>query len=175
MQLAGCREEFNAINRAELEIRKLIYQRFLLTDTMLPTGMLLDRGDMVLYAEQYTSDLFDGEILSVDGDIATTSESVDFSEAPLFIEFMVEDGTRVGPFTISEVSGQPFKFQSSDLNKVFVRDSVLGFNVQTGSRYIIGTIVNLDAARWTVIEKEAQGNNVQISMLNYDKRIYAFD
>jgi len=51
----------------------------------------------------------------------------------------------------------------------------LGFKVQTGSRYIIGTIEDLDAARWSVVEKEAQGNNVQISMLNYDDRIYDFD
>lgn len=175
MQLAGCREEFNAINRAELEIRKLIYQRFLLTDTMLPTGMFLDRGDMVLYAEQYVSELFDGEILTVIGDIATTSESIDFSQGPLFIEYMIEDGSRVGPFSITEVDGQSFKFQSTDLGQVFLRDSILGFNVQTGSRYIIGTAVNLDAARWTIVEKEAQGNNVQLSMLNYDDRIYNFD
>jgi len=175
MELAGCSEESNAINRAELEIRKLIYQRYALTETMLPAGMLLDKGDMVLYAEQYSSDVFDGEILAINGDVATTSESIDFSVGTLFIHYMLGDGTKVGPFSITEVSGQPFKFQSSNIGQAFVRDSVLGFNIQTGSRYIIGTTIDLDAARWTLIEKEARGNNVQLTMVTYDDRIYAFD
>lgn len=175
MQLAGCREEFNAINRAELEIRKLIYQRFVLTDTMHSSGMFLDRGDMVLYAEQYSSDLFDGEILSIDGDVATTSESIDFSVGELFIHYMIEDGSKVGPFEITEIEGQVFKFQSSNLSQVFLRDSIIGFTVQIGTRYIIGTTENLDAARWSIVDKEAQGNNVQLTMLNYDDRIYDFD
>lgn len=175
MEIAGCSEEFNAINRAELEIRKLIYQRWSLNETMLPSGMLLSRGDMVLYAEQYSSDLFDGEILAINGNIATTSESIDFSVGTLELHYMLDDGTKVGPFSITEVVGEPFKFESADLGQAFVRDSTLGFSIQTGSRYIIGTTTKLDAARWTVVEKEARGNNVQLSMITYDDRIYDFD
>lgn len=175
MELAGCSEEFNAINRAELEIRKLIYQRFVLTDTGLPSMMLLDRGDMVLYAEQYTSDLFDGEILEINGNIATTSESIDFSVGTLFLHYMLDDGTKVGPFSISEVVGEPFQFNSNDLAQAFVRDSTLGTLIQTGSRYIIGQTVDLDASRWTVVEKEARGNNVNLTLVTYDERTYDFD
>ncbi len=175
MELAGCSEEFNAINRAELEMRKLIFQRWTLNETMLPSGMLLSRGDMVLYAEQYTSDLFDGEILAVNGNIATTSESIDFSVGSLQLHYMLQDGTKVGPFAITEVVDEPFQFESTDLGQVFVRDSTIGFTIQTGSRYIIGTTTDLDAARWSVVEKEATGNNVQLSMINYDDRIYDFD
>lgn len=175
MQLAGCSESSNAINRAELEIRKLIYQRYILTETMLTSGMLLDRGDMVLYAEQYSSDLFDGEILAINGNIASTSEPIVFNSGDLFVHYMLEDGSKVGPFLISEVPGQPFKFNSADLSQAFVRDSVLGFSVQTGSRYIIGKTEDLDAARWTVIEKESRGNNVQLTMVNYDDKVFDFD
>ncbi len=175
MELAGCNEEFNAINRAELEIRKLIYQRFILTDTMLTSGMLLSKGDMVLYAEQYTSDLFDGEIMAINGSIATTSESIDFSVGALVLHYMLDDGTKVGPFSITEVVGDPFKFSSVDLAQAFLRDSELGFNIQTGSRYIIGQTVDLDAAKWTVVEKEARGSLVNISLITYDDRVYDFD
>jgi len=175
MELAGSSESFNAINRAELEIRKLVYQRWILTDTMLPSGMLLDRGDMVLYAEQYTSDLFDGEIMTISGDIATTSETIDFSVGDLFLHYMLDDGTKVGPFAITEVIGEPNQFSSPDLGQVFLRDSVLGFAIQTGSRYIIGQTVDLEASRWTVVEKEARSDNVNITFVTYDDRIYDFD
>jgi len=175
MQLAGCSESFNAINRAELEIRKLIYQRYVLTDTGLPSMMLLDRGDMVLYAEQYTSDLFDGEILNVTGNVATTSESIDFSAGALVLHYMLDDGTKVGPFAITEIVGEAFKFTSTDLGQAFVRDSVLGTLIQTGSRYIIGQTVDLETSRWSVMEKEASGNNVNLTMITYDERIYDFD
>jgi hypothetical protein len=139
------------------------------------SGMLLSRGDMVLYAEQYTSDLFDGEIMAINGNIATTSESIDFSVGALVLHYMLDDGTKVGPFAISEVVGQPLKFSSADLAQAFLRDSELGFIIQTGSRYIIGQTVDLDAAKWTVVEKEPRGNLVNISMITYDDRIYAFD
>lgn len=175
MQLAGCSESFNAINRAELEIRKLIYQRYVLTDIGLPSMMLLDRGDMILYAEQYTSDLFDGEILNVTGNVATTSESIDFSAGALVLHYMLDDGTKVGPFSITEIVGEAFKFTSTDLGQAFVRDSVLGQLIQTGSRYIIGQTVDLESSRWSVMEKEASGNNVNLTMITYDERIYDFD
>jgi hypothetical protein len=175
MELAGCSESFNAINRAELEMRKLIFQRWTLNETMLPSGMLLDRGDMVLYAEQYDSVLFDGEILAINGNIATTSESIDFSVGTLVLHYMLDDGTKVGPFAITEVVGQPFQFSSADLAQAFVRDSSLGFSIQTGSRYIIGQTVDLDAAQWTVVEKEANGQNVNLTMVTYTDLIYAFD
>ena len=177
MELSGCREEFNAINRAELEMRKLIYQRFSLTDTLLPSGMLLDRGDMVLYAEQYNGgNVFDGEILAVTGDIATTSESIIFEAGVNFsVHYTLDDGSQVGPFAITEVTNKPFQFQCSSLQNAYVRDSVLGFSIQTGSRYIISSTVELEAGRWSVTEKEVQGSNVQVSMINYDNRIYDFD
>jgi len=175
MELAGCNEEFNAINRAELEMRKLIFQRWTLTDTGLPSMMLLDRGDMVLYAEQYTSDLFDGEILAINGTVATTSESIDFSVGTLVLHYMLDDGTKVGPFAITEVVDNVFAFDSTDLAQAFVRDSSLGSSTQTGSRYIIGQTVDLEESRWTVVEKEASGNNVDLTMVTYDELIYAFD
>ena len=176
LELAGCSEQVNAINRAELEIRTLIYQRFSLTDTIEPSAMFLDRGDMVLYAEQYNSDVFDGEILAVNGNIATVSESLDFIDGQDYtINYTTTDGSSVGSFTITPVANEPFKFQCNDLWQVFLRDSVLGFSVQTGSRYIISTTTNLVTAKWSILEKEARGRSVQLTMVNYDDRIYDFD
>ena len=55
IELAGCQSKANAENRAELEIRKMIYQRESMTETCLKSCSLLEKGDMVLYAEQYES------------------------------------------------------------------------------------------------------------------------
>lgn len=178
MQLAGCQEKYNAINRAELEIRKLIYQRWNLTDTMLPSGMLLDKGDMVLYADQYNigSNLFDGEILSVNGNVATTSEGIEFVVGLSYqVHYTLDDGTQVGPFPISPVASQPFKFNCDSLSQAYVKDSILGFAIQTGSRYIISTFEELDASKWTIVDKSASRGNVQISMVNYDDKVFQFD
>tara|TARA_R100000951_G_scaffold2179_1_gene3698 strand:+ start:509 stop:3028 length:2520 start_codon:yes stop_codon:yes gene_type:complete len=178
LELAGCSEEFNAINRAELEIRTLLYQRFSLTDTMLPSAMFLDKGAMVLYAEQYNidGDTFDGEILARSGNVATTSESLGFIDGNQYvINYTTVDGSSVGSFPITPIIGEEFKFQCDDLSEVFLRDSKLGFSVQTGSRYIISTVEELESSRWSVIEKEARGRNVQLTMVNYDERIYDFD
>jgi hypothetical protein len=178
MELAGCKEEFNAINRAELEIRKLIYQRWILSDTLLSSAMLLDKGDLILYAEQYnnSNNIFDGEILSITGNIATTSESIDFDGASNYVvNYTLDDGSKVGPFTVVPVTNEPLKFECSDLSQAFLRDSSLGFLVQSGSRYIINTVENLEESQWTVTEKEPQGDSVQVSMVNYDERIYEFD
>ncbi len=178
IELAGCSEEFNAINRAELEMRTLIFQRYTLSDTILSSGMFLDKGDMVLYAEQYNSngDVFDGEILQVTGNIALTSESIFFDPALIYqIHYTIEDGSSLGPFAVIEVLDQPFQFECSSLTQAYVRDSILGFLIQTGSRYIISTVEELEAARWSVIDKEANGRNVQLTMANYDDKIYEFD
>ena len=178
MELAGCQEEFNAINRAELEIRKLIYQRYTLTDTMLSSAMLLDKGDMVLYADQYNvnSNLFDGEIISIVGDVATTSEHIDFANGVSYqVHYTLSDGSQIGPFPISEVAGQPFKFQCSSLTQAYVKDSALGFDIQTGSRYIISTLAEIQASKWSVVDKEVSGRNIQVTMINYDDKVFEFD
>lgn len=178
IQLAGCQEEYNAINRAELEMRKLIYHRWTLTDTVDYSGMLLDKGDMILYAEQYNNsdNFFDGEIRSVSGNIATVSEHIDFVDGETYqVHYTVEDGSTLGPFDISQVEGNCFQFECSSLTNVYVRDSMLGITIQKGSRYVISTYEELDAARWTVIEKEPKGRDVQLTLSNYDDRVYEFD
>lgn len=176
LELAGCYEEYNAINRAELEIRELMYRRFTLTDTLESSGMFLDRGNMVLYAEQYNTNVFNGEILEVDGNIAITSEKQEFIDGVDYVvNYSTSDGSSVGPFAVTGIDGNPFMFRCESLSDVFVRDSELGFKIQTGSRYVISTVEELQQSRWTVMEKEPRGKNVQLTFVSYDDRIYEFD
>ena len=178
MKLAGCSEKFNAINRAEMEMRSLIHQRYKMTDTLLQTGMLLDRGEMILYAEQYNDrdNVFDGEILNVNGNVATTTESFNWIDGDNYqVHYMKDNGDSVGPFTVTPVVDNKFAFQCAELSQVFVRDGVLGNLIRTGSRYIISTFTELSASRWTVLDKEASGSSVQLTFVNYDDRVYSYD
>ena len=174
IQLAGCSEEYNAINRAELEIRTLMYQRYSMTETVGTAGMFLDRGDMVLYSELYNVNVFNGEILAISGTTATVSESIELVVGnDYFVHYTTPDGSSVGPFAITSAS--EFTFECASLGQAYVRDSILGYSIQKGSTYIISTTAELEAAQWTITEKEARGRNVQLSMVNYDQRIYDFD
>ena len=51
----------------------------------------------------------------------------------------------------------------------------MGFQVQAGSRFIIGSVTNLDSSRWTIVSKQAQGELVTLNMVNYDSNVFEFD
>ena len=47
---------------------------------------------------------------------------------------------------------------------------------QLGSVYIIGVSEEIESSRWVVTEKTAAANgNVELTMTNYDERIYEMD
>ena len=69
--LAGCQDESNATNRAELEIRRMLYQRWSLSDTFMNSQIFLGKGDVVLYNEVYEGgNAWGGEIQAVNGGAA---------------------------------------------------------------------------------------------------------
>jgi len=176
IELAGCQVKINAENRAELEIRKMIYQRETMTETCLKSCSLLEKGDMVLYAEQYESPVMDGEILSVSGDFATTSELMSFEAGKNYrLYYTIEDGSLVGPFSVLPVQiNGSFRFESPNLADVFLRDSTLGYNVQTGSRYMIVELNTENESQWLISEKDVRADKVQLNMINYNSSIYDF-
>ena len=177
IKLNGCQRLSQANNRADLEIRKLLYQRETLTDTLLPNGALYDRGDVVYYEEQYNqADLIGGEVLAINGSTVTTSESFLFGAGKTYgVLFTDENGDVSGPFAIAEVANEPFKFTCNDLTGVYVRDSILGYEVQRGSRYLICELSEVDRSLWVVAEKTGKGRNVQLNLVNYDSRMYEAD
>lgn len=177
IKLNGCQRLSQANNRADLEIRKLLYQRETLTDTLLPNGALYDRGDVVYYEEQYNqADLIGGEVLAINGSTVTTSESFLFGAGKTYgVLFTDENGDVSGPFAIAEVANEPFKFTCNDLTGVYVRDSILGYEVQRGSRYLICELSEVDRSLWVVAEKTGKGRNVQLNLVNYNSRMYEAD
>lgn len=179
VKLAGCQNETQAINRAEMEVRRILYERWSVSDTTVGVGSLYDIGDLIRYADTYRKDIFDGEILSINGLSATLSEFVDL-EAGKNYEIVYSDslGQFVGPYSIvnDESKSKQVTLSTGDLSDAYVRDGSLGTAIQTGSRYIISELGESDPDQYIVSQKEPKSNGtVQITMRQYDPRTYEFD
>ena len=87
IELPCIKEEYNAINRAELEIRKLYYLRETISDTFLPSlASKVFPGSLIRYEEVYSDFCIGGEIVAINGNELTLSEDIP-DESSLYIEF----------------------------------------------------------------------------------------
>lgn len=178
IELAGCQSLAQAENRADLEVRKLIYQRETLVETCLPSMTFLDKGDVVLYAEQYESKSYDGEILEIAGSTAKTTELIEWELNKSYeVYFTLADGSLSGPHPVSPIGVDgSFYFNCEFLTGAYTRDGIMGYQVKTGSRYIISESVEMDRTKWIISSKESASESAtKFTMLNYDERIYEND
>lgn len=170
--LTGCQSEDNAINRAELEIRKILYQRWSLSDTFIDSHRFLEKGAVVLYNEVYEGgDAWGGEIVNVVGNTATVRENLSLVGGTSYQVFYTNEfGDVVGPQTITASTSN--SFTCADLSEVYLS----GFEgAQLGSRYYITEVNDSVKRRYRVIERTSSDYNVQLSMIGYDERIYEYD
>jgi|GEM_PF-6590982 len=170
--LSGCQSLVNATNRAELEIRKMLYQRWTLTDTFIDAHRFLERGAVVLYNEVYEGgDAWGGEILSVSGGTATVGEELELQSGITYQVYYTNAlGEAVGPQAVTASTSNSFTCAS--LSQVYLEGFEGG---RMGSRYYITEVNDTINRRWRVMERETSGYDVQISMIGYDERIYEAD
>lgn len=170
--LAGCQSIANATNRAELEIRKMLYQRWTLTDTFIDAHRFLERGAVVLYNEVYEGgDAWGGEILAASGGTATVREELELQGGTTYQVYYTNAlGEAVGPQTVTASTDD--SFTCGDLSQVYLEGFEGG---RMGSRYYITEVNDSINRRWRVMERETSGYDVQISMIGYDDRIYEAD
>ena len=170
--LSGCQNLVNATNRAELEIRKMLYQRWTLSDTFIDAHRFLERGAVVMYNEVYEGgDAWGGEILAVDGGTATVREELNLQGGTTYQVYYTNAlGEAIGPQTVTASTSN--SFTCSDLSQVYLEGFEGG---AMGSRYYITEVNGTINRRWRVMERETAGYDVQISMIGYDERIYEAD
>ena len=170
--LTGCQSEENAINRAELEMRKILYQRWSLSDTFIDSHRFLEKGAVVLYNEVYEGGAaWGGEIINVVGNTATVREKLELVSGTSYQVFYTNEfGNVVGPQTVTASTSNSFTCAS--LSEVYLS----GFEgAQLGSRYYITEVNDSVKRRYRVIERTSSDYNVQLSMIGYDERIYEYD
>ena len=166
--LTGCQNEVNATNRADLEIRKMLYQHTQGSDTFLSSQKLLSKGDVVLWDEIYeTQGITTGHILSKNGLTATLSNGVDTTKS-YNMYYNNVDGYIVGPQSVTVDSKK--QITATNLDEVYVPEG----DSNLGSPYFL-VETTATPSLWRVVDKQISSDSVQLTMVIYDARIYEND
>lgn len=180
IKLQGCTTAAQAENRAQLEARRLIYQRVSVSDTALADAGGLGIGALVRWIDpnDFAGDdgLQAGEVLSINGNVITPSEPIDWKgQTSGRIMFTGQDGKQVGTTQVCYPSGAGIEVAALPVG-VYVRDEAR----QLGSRYAFAvglTDAEIEAeGLYTVTEiRPAADGTVSLSLAQYDSRIYGAD
>ncbi|MGQ3902953.1 host specificity factor TipJ family phage tail protein [Mixta calida] len=169
--LNGCRNEFQARDRAILEANKLVYSRGRMTCKTLADGQYVSVGDMIQVPDTYDINQQSGYIVDRLGNAFDTSEAIKFTEN-MFVTITDNLGNTSQRYPASARSDTRFGFISDippiPLNKWD------GHGVQSPSRYVIATQEEMDATLWRVEEKKPNSDGTtSFTLSEYSDLIYS--
>ncbi|MEX6255428.1 host specificity factor TipJ family phage tail protein [Providencia huaxiensis] len=153
--LQGCRNRYQAMDRALLEANRLIHQRTSISLTTLADGGNVYPSDMVLIADTYDSNQQAGYITERKGEVFTTSEKIKFDDE-MWVYLTDSMGYTTQKFKAEPRSDTEFGFIASvpeDIELNFYD----GYRVQSPSRYVIATSVETDNIKWVITDKRPLG------------------
>lgn len=153
--LQGCRNRYQAMDRALLEANRLIHQRTSVSLTTLADGGNVYPSDMVLIADTYDSNQQAGYITERNGEVFTTSEKIKFDD-----EMWVYLTDSMG-YTTQKFKAEPRQDTEFGFTASVPEDIELNFYdghwVQSPSRYVIATSVETDNIKWVITDKRPLG------------------
>lgn len=153
--LQGCRNRYQALDRALLEANRLIHQRTSISLTTLADGGNVYPSDMVLIADTYDSNQQAGYITERNGEVFTTSEKIKFSDE-MWVYLTDSMGYTTQKFKAEPRQDTEFGFIASvpeDIELNFYD----GYQKQSPSRYVIATSVELENIKWVITDKRPLG------------------
>ncbi|MTC75803.1 MoaD/ThiS family protein [Providencia sp. wls1919] len=153
--LQGCRNRYQALDRALLEANRLIHQRTSISLTTLADGGNVYPSDMVLIADTYDSNQQAGYITERKGEVFTTSEKIKFDEE-MWVYLTDSMGYTTQKFKAEPRPDTEFGFIASvpeDIELNFYD----GYQKQSPSRYVIATSVELENIKWVITDKRPLG------------------
>nr|WP_307862978.1 host specificity factor TipJ family phage tail protein [Providencia rettgeri] len=153
--LQGCRNRYQAMDRAQLEANRLIHQRTSISLTTLADGGNVYPSDMVLIADTYDSNQQAGYITERNGEVFTTSEKIKFDEE-MWVYLTDSMGYTTQKFKAEPRPDTEFGFIASvpeDIKLNFYD----GYQKQSPSRYLIATSVELENIKWVITDKRPLG------------------
>ncbi|WP_337154628.1 host specificity factor TipJ family phage tail protein [Proteus terrae] len=147
----GCRNEYQATDRALLEMDRLINQRMSISVQTLADGDYVYPGDLIIVADAYDKNQQAGYIVERIGNQFSTNEKVVF-DGEMFVCITDHLGNTTERFKATPRSDTAYGFIADipDI-KLNIYD---GMNVQSPSRYVISNIVEMDSMRWIVSDKK---------------------
>ena len=173
--LAGCRNSAQAINRLNLEVRRLIYQNIQVKDVSKGDALTLPLGERVDWVDMYDPEIFSGEIMGQRENVFATSER--FTPQP-GVDYFVCVTDDEGVPTSTAVACSP---RSDGTIKGFEAESLFTFTgnqvFQVGSRYMIASANNYEASSFTLIGKGKpnEDGDVPIELAEYNELLFADD
>ena len=169
----GCSNYEQALDRAELEMRKIVYQREFVTDTALNDAEYTWRGDRVRWIDVADVGVSSGEVIGYDSvnGIYYTSEECDFSDILAQYKVAITDqyGYASAFVTAVSVAGKKNAFQAS-AGAPIISD---GITTQLGSRFLLVKSTEVDKHDFILASKRPNGDGTfSIELVQYDSRIY---
>lgn len=173
--LIGCRNLTQAMNRLNLEIRRLIYQRVQVTDTVIMDALTVGKWQRVSWSDVWDGQTFDGEILDVVGNVYSTSE-----------RFEPESGVEYWVY-ITDVNGNPsntvraypradgniYGFEATGLTGAYLKTG----SQQLGSRYFIATTADMTNSLF-LLDGRGRPNErgeTSVTLIEYNQAMYEAD
>lgn len=153
--LQGCRNRYQALDRALLEANRLIHQRTSISMTTLADGGNVYPSDMVLIADTYDSNQQAGYITERKGEIFTTSEKIKFDEE-MWVYLTDSMGYTTQKFKAEKRLDTEFGFIASVPEDIEL-NLYDGYQKQSPSRYVIATSVELENIKWVITDKRPLG------------------
>jgi hypothetical protein len=179
IQLAGCATEAQALNRANMEARRLLYQRVAINDTALADASALGLGALVRWVDpaDFGGDgLQAGEVLAISGDLITVSEPVEWGgQTSGRIQFTGLQGQSLGAPVVCYPAGEQIRLASVP-GGLYLADDVR----QCGSRYAFAVGLTGDemeaAGLYTLTSlRPDSAGRVSLALVAYDARTYEAD
>lgn len=173
IDLVGCRNRLQARNRAEMELRELIYGRRTATVTTLGDGNNVNIGERVKAANPFDSSFVDGEVLANEGaNLWRISERFEPEAGKTYYaHYTKPDGDVVGP-VVAAATADPFVI-SAPLLSAYIADYE---SAQAGSLIVIGSEDDAYYYDWFVTGKKPNARGqVDLELATYDERIFEMD
>ena len=173
IKLAGCRDAYQAANRADLEIRRVAYQRKSVSFTAYRDALDIDLLDRVDWVDINDVDTFDGEIFGVNVSTFDTSERFIPTDGKAYVVFITDnDGYPSNTVPCTPRTDTEFGFIASGLSGAYVASGL----EQVGSRYFIADADDLAASTFTLKSRTpTDGGKVEVELVEYVPAMYERD
>lgn len=155
ISLSGCRNEYQAKDRALLEVNRLVSSRMKMNMKTLADGEYVSPGEMIVVADTYDTNQQAGHIVARNGNNFDTSEQINFS-GDMYVR--VTDSIGNSTDKIRAYPRIDTKFGFTAAVPSITLNIFDGYNVQSPSRYVIATTAEMEAMRWRVSDKKTNSD-----------------
>ncbi|WP_445611725.1 host specificity factor TipJ family phage tail protein [Hafnia alvei] len=151
ISLSGCRNEYQAEDRALLEVNRLISSRMKMNMKTLADGEYVSPGEMIVVADTYDTNQQAGYIVARNGNNFDTSEQINFA-GDMYVRVTDSIGNSTDKIRAYPRTDTKFGFTAAVPS--ITLNIFDGYNVQSPSRYVIATTAEMEAMRWRVSDKK---------------------